>query len=309
MVCRLPAKKTCSRCGKAKYCSAECQRSHWKEHKVDCKAGPATQQGGASEPAACTSPTGPGVVIDLSSQPADKTHALAVSLHQPADKMHALAVSLHQVWVGGCVAGGVKDDCCQAGHAVVFTHFTHYQSSPPPLPVGSNQHDTNIVRSLPDTRSAGFKTLTYMRWMAGDTGGLPATLHLGLNDITRIATLARFRMGLHELQAVSKAIAAKPTNNAGLLPNVHGSEFFLIKVQTPVRPTDPILIYDKQRSFTLPLCIEQVDAHKSLAAAVIASRNPVKKAYMWAKRESDMELRVYTDARDLPSQTGNAVSW
>jgi len=77
------------------------------------------------------------------------------------------------------------------------------QSRPPALPVGIDQHDTNIVRSVPDTWSSGFKTLTYMRWMAGDTDGLPAMLHSGLNDFTRIATLARFRMGLHELQVES----------------------------------------------------------------------------------------------------------
>jgi hypothetical protein len=77
------------------------------------------------------------------------------------------------------------------------------QSRPPALPVGIDQHDTNIVRSVPDTWSSGFKTLTYMRWMAGDTDGSPAMLHSGLNDFTRIATLARFRMGLHELQVES----------------------------------------------------------------------------------------------------------
>ena len=27
----------CNGCGMALYCSKECQRSHWKAHKVDCK--------------------------------------------------------------------------------------------------------------------------------------------------------------------------------------------------------------------------------------------------------------------------------
>lgn len=30
--------KLCSRCKQAAYCSVECQRSHWKEHKEECKA-------------------------------------------------------------------------------------------------------------------------------------------------------------------------------------------------------------------------------------------------------------------------------
>ena len=29
--------KRCSRCKTAKYCSSECQRSHWKKHKKECK--------------------------------------------------------------------------------------------------------------------------------------------------------------------------------------------------------------------------------------------------------------------------------
>jgi hypothetical protein len=76
------------------------------------------------------------------------------------------------------------------------------KSSPPllqQLPMGTDPHDTDLVRSLPDTCSDGYKTLTYMRWMA-DATGPPAMLHSGLNGFARITTLARFRMGLHELQ-------------------------------------------------------------------------------------------------------------
>jgi len=32
-----PMFKSCSQCGQAKYCSKECQRSHWKQHKRACK--------------------------------------------------------------------------------------------------------------------------------------------------------------------------------------------------------------------------------------------------------------------------------
>jgi len=32
-----PSFKSCSQCGQAKYCSKECQRSHWKQHKRACK--------------------------------------------------------------------------------------------------------------------------------------------------------------------------------------------------------------------------------------------------------------------------------
>jgi len=33
----LPSFKSCSQCGQAKYCSKECQRAHWKQHKRSCK--------------------------------------------------------------------------------------------------------------------------------------------------------------------------------------------------------------------------------------------------------------------------------
>ena len=29
--------RNCSRCGVARYCGAECQRAHWKDHKPECK--------------------------------------------------------------------------------------------------------------------------------------------------------------------------------------------------------------------------------------------------------------------------------
>ncbi|ORX43251.1 hypothetical protein BCR36DRAFT_586738 [Piromyces finnis] len=32
-----PMFKSCSQCGQAKYCSKECQKSHWKQHKRACK--------------------------------------------------------------------------------------------------------------------------------------------------------------------------------------------------------------------------------------------------------------------------------
>ncbi|KAG4083124.1 hypothetical protein H8356DRAFT_261260 [Neocallimastix lanati (nom. inval.)] len=32
-----PMFKFCSQCGQAKYCSKECQRAHWKQHKRSCK--------------------------------------------------------------------------------------------------------------------------------------------------------------------------------------------------------------------------------------------------------------------------------
>ena len=33
----LPSFKSCSQCGQAKYCSKECQKAHWKQHKRSCK--------------------------------------------------------------------------------------------------------------------------------------------------------------------------------------------------------------------------------------------------------------------------------
>lgn len=35
-VCSKPASKQCSKCQQAKYCSADCQRAHWKTHKTEC---------------------------------------------------------------------------------------------------------------------------------------------------------------------------------------------------------------------------------------------------------------------------------
>jgi hypothetical protein len=71
------------------------------------------------------------------------------------------------------------------------------ETSTPELPEGTDQ--LSVVRSVPDTWSHRFKMLTYMRWMADDSGGAPM-LRTGLNSAAQITTLARFRMGLHELQ-------------------------------------------------------------------------------------------------------------
>lgn len=37
-VCEKQSKKFCSRCKKINYCSIECQRAHWKTHKLMCQA-------------------------------------------------------------------------------------------------------------------------------------------------------------------------------------------------------------------------------------------------------------------------------
>jgi hypothetical protein len=67
-------------------------------------------------------------------------------------------------------------------------------TSTPALP------DDAAVRAVPDDWSRGFKMLTYTRWMAADEGEPPALLSSGINSAKRITALARFRMGLHELQ-------------------------------------------------------------------------------------------------------------
>ena len=36
--CEKQSKKVCSQCKKVNYCSVNCQRSHWKTHKLTCKA-------------------------------------------------------------------------------------------------------------------------------------------------------------------------------------------------------------------------------------------------------------------------------
>jgi hypothetical protein len=71
------------------------------------------------------------------------------------------------------------------------------ETSTPELPEGADE--LSVVRSVPDSWSHRFKMLTYMRWMADDSGGAPM-LRTGLNSAAQITTLARFRMGLHELQ-------------------------------------------------------------------------------------------------------------
>jgi len=67
-------------------------------------------------------------------------------------------------------------------------------TSTPALPGGT------AVRDVPEEWSRGFKMLTYTRWMAGSDSEPPALLSSGLNSAARIKALARFRMGLHELQ-------------------------------------------------------------------------------------------------------------
>ena len=37
-VCGAKAVRACARCNVQRYCSRECQKSHWKEHKKSCKA-------------------------------------------------------------------------------------------------------------------------------------------------------------------------------------------------------------------------------------------------------------------------------
>ena len=73
-------------------------------------------------------------------------------------------------------------------------------TSAAPLPDTVGEKADNMVRSVPETWSCGFKMLTYCRWMADYNGGKPALLATGLNDSKLIKGLARFRMGLHELQ-------------------------------------------------------------------------------------------------------------
>ncbi len=36
-VCDKPAQFECSRCGGPGYCSAVCQRQHWKDHAAECR--------------------------------------------------------------------------------------------------------------------------------------------------------------------------------------------------------------------------------------------------------------------------------
>jgi hypothetical protein len=71
------------------------------------------------------------------------------------------------------------------------------EMSTPELPEGTDQ--LSVVRSVPDAWSHRYKMLTYRRWMADDSGSASMLL-TGLNCSTQITTLARFRMGLHELQ-------------------------------------------------------------------------------------------------------------
>ena len=42
--CSKQANSQCSRCHEVRYCSRECQMSHWKEHKSICKGGKKQQQ-------------------------------------------------------------------------------------------------------------------------------------------------------------------------------------------------------------------------------------------------------------------------
>ena len=37
IVCSKKSTKCCSQCGNAFYCSKDCQRLHWKKHKMDCQ--------------------------------------------------------------------------------------------------------------------------------------------------------------------------------------------------------------------------------------------------------------------------------
>ena len=37
-VCSKPGKKSCARCELVRYCSRDCQKLHWREHKPNCRA-------------------------------------------------------------------------------------------------------------------------------------------------------------------------------------------------------------------------------------------------------------------------------
>jgi hypothetical protein len=77
-------------------------------------------------------------------------------------------------------------------------------TSTPALP------DDAAVRAVPEEWSRVFKMLFYLRWVATDDGEPPALLSSGLNSAKRITALARFRMGLHELQIERGHYERKP---------------------------------------------------------------------------------------------------
>eukprot|EP00051_Salpingoeca_urceolata_P001634 m.42647 g.42647 ORF g.42647 m.42647 type:complete len:517 (-) comp11562_c0_seq1:351-1901(-) len=64
VMCAKPAEFECSRCRGPAYCSASCQRSHWREHGPECKKKSA---GRAAPPATSPqAPTVPGTVVEES---------------------------------------------------------------------------------------------------------------------------------------------------------------------------------------------------------------------------------------------------
>jgi hypothetical protein len=62
------------------------------------------------------------------------------------------------------------------------------------------------------------------------------------------------------------------------------------------------MIYDEKRSFTAFVGPEQGQAYSGLIRAVILTGAP--KAYLWAVRESDRDLRILID--DVPDQN---ITW
>ena len=72
--CGRVATKQCTRCKKQKYCSRECQMSHWPKHKKICKKVPVAAAAAASPKqgeTATTKYTGRTVVVDLTSDSND----------------------------------------------------------------------------------------------------------------------------------------------------------------------------------------------------------------------------------------------
>lgn len=114
-----------------------------------------------------------------------------------------------------------------------------------------------------------------------------------------------FTSTINRLDSLSE-VASAPTveaNGSAAPPNAHGSDPFLIKLQLAGYDGTSMMVYDRQRSFTVHIVRDTDPALFKRLADVVHAGYMGMKTYRWAKRVSDWELRICLDRDPKESET------